>query len=62
MLQWGRYERTRPGLKGHPEFADEPDEVTVTDYRYWLRLSPNPGFNLPLLGYWSRSRGKRRRP
>lgn len=41
-------------------WADEPDVVTFRDYRYWIRLRPNPGFNLPLVGYWSKAHGRKR--
>lgn len=59
IWQWGKFTNTRPGLKNHPELDDEPDEVEYVDYRYWIRLRPNPGFKLPLLGYWSRHYGRR---
>lgn len=60
ILQFGKFTNTRPGLKGHPALDDEPDVVEFDDYRWWVRLTPNPGFNLPLLGYWSRARGRQR--
>lgn len=63
IWQFGKVECSRPGRKDHAYFADEPDEVAYVDYRWWIRLRPNPGFNLPLLGYYSRARGwHRRRP
>lgn len=60
MWQFGKVEATRPGLKNHPRWQDEGEEVHYIDYKYWIRLSPNPGFNLPVLGYWSKHRGRRR--
>lgn len=61
ILQWGRFTNTRPGIRGHKVWSDEAEVVEYVDYRYWIRLRPNPGFNLPRpLGYWSRSRGRQR--
>jgi hypothetical protein len=60
MLQWGRFSNSRPGIKGHKIWSDEPDVVSYEDFKYWLRFSPNPGINLPLIGYWSKARGRRR--
>lgn len=67
MLQWGHFVNTRPGLPGNggapddPRTRDpEPDVVQFDDWKYWLRLKPNFGVNLPLVGYWSRANGRRR--
>ena len=60
ILQWGKVERERPGLKNHEYWQDEPDRVPFTDYKYWIRFYPNPGFNIPFLGYWSSDGGKHR--
>ncbi len=43
-------------------WEDEPDIVDFVDYRYWLRLKPNFGFNFPLIGYWSHRRGHKKLP
>ena len=59
LWQWGRVERVRHGLTGSDVFDDEPATVAYVDFRYWLRLRPNPGWNLPGLGYYSRARGRR---
>lgn len=60
VCQWGKFINQRPGIKGHEFWADEPDTVEFEDFRYWIRLRPNPGFNLPLIGYWSKARGRNR--
>lgn len=60
ILQWGKFVNERPGIKGHAFWTDEPDIVQFQDYRYWIRLKPNPGVNLPVLGYWSKARGRHR--
>lgn len=60
LYQWGKVNASRPGIKNHPKFDDEADEVEYVDYRYWVRLCPNPGFDLPVIGYWSRANGRRR--
>lgn len=60
LLQWGRFINSRPGIVDHLRFDDEPPVVEFEDFRYWIRTRPNPGFNLPALGYWSRARGRRR--
>lgn len=72
MWQFGKFTNTRPGLKGHrfehndPDsedgWADEPDIVEFEDYHYWIRLKPNWGFNLPLIGYYSEANGYARKP
>lgn len=72
MWQFGRFTNVRPGIKAHrfePEnpdntdgWTDEPDEVEFTDYRYWIRLKPNPGFNIPIVGYYSEENGYARKP
>lgn len=60
MLQWGRFINRRDGIKGHPNWSDEPDVVEYVDFKWWIRLRPNPGINLPAIGYWSRANGRRR--
>jgi len=60
ILQWGRFINTRNGLKNSPFHENEPDIVEFRDFKFWVRLYPNPGFNLPVLGYWSKFRGRRR--
>lgn len=49
-----------PADAGFDGWADEPDVVEYDDFKYWLRVRPNPGLNLPILGYWSRGRGRKR--
>jgi len=61
MIQWGAFTNSRPGVKNHPYVEDEPEFVDFRDYRYWIRVKSNPGFNLPVIGYWSKHRGRRRR-
>lgn len=69
MLQWGRFINKRPGLSGNggaPDDPrtrdDEPEVVEFEDWKWWIRFRPNPGINLPVIGYWSRANGRRRRP
>lgn len=59
LWQFGKFINTRPGLKGSDQWHDEPDVVEFVDYKYWIRLRPNPGFNLPVLGYWSQAKGRK---
>jgi len=60
MWQFGKIVSTRVGIKGSEVWTDEPDVVEFVDYKYWIRLRPNPGVNLPVLGYWSKSKGRKR--
>ena len=60
LFQFGEFTNTREGLKNHPYYPDEPNVVEYRDYKYWVRLYPNPGFNLPKVGYYSQARGRRR--
>ena len=60
LFQFGEFVNTRPGIKNHPYWNDESDVVEFVDYKYWIRLYPNPGVNLPVLGYWSKFKGRRR--
>jgi hypothetical protein len=60
MLQWGRFVNTRRGLVNPVLGINEPPVVEYEDFKHWVRLSPNPGINLPVLGYWSRAHGRRR--
>jgi hypothetical protein len=60
LLQWGKFTNTRLGIKGHRNWTDEPDIVEYPDFKYWVRLKPNPGFNLPKIGYYSRAKGRNR--
>lgn len=59
IWQFGRFINTRPGVQGHEVWSDEPYVVEFVDFKYWIRLRPNPGFNLPILGYWSQSKGRK---
>jgi len=59
MWQFGKFVNTRPGVKNHEYWEDEPDVVEFTDFKYWIRFKPNPGFNLPILGYWSKAKGRK---
>ena len=59
MWQFGHFVNTRPGLQERGLPVDEPEIVEYDDYRYWIRVRPNPGVNLPLLGYYSRQKGRR---
>jgi len=61
MIQWGAFENVRDGLQNHPYFEDEPEFVHFQDYRYWIRVKSNPGFNVPVIGYWSKHKGRKRR-
>lgn len=58
MFQWGKFNNSRLGLKGHKFWADEEDIVQYQDFRYWVRVKPNPGFKVPVLGYWSKAKGR----
>lgn len=60
IFQFGKFENERLGIKGHAFWEDEPDIVKYTDYKYWVRIKPNPGINLPKIGYWSKARGRKR--
>jgi hypothetical protein len=60
MLQWGQFVNTRRGLVNPALGINEPPVVEYEDFKYWLRLRPNPGINVPLIGYWSRARGRSR--
>jgi len=59
IWQFSPFTNTRPGIKNNDNWQDEPDVVEFQDFRYWIRLRPNPGFNLPILGYWSESKGRK---
>lgn len=59
IWQWGEEVKVRPGSPAHDEFEDEPEEVPYVDYKYWVRLKPNPGINLPVVGYWSKAYGRK---
>lgn len=61
MWQFGEFTNYRAGVSGHPVWHDEPPIVPYRDFKYWIRLRPNPGFNLPALGYWSQAHGYSRR-
>ena len=63
LWQWGKVTRSRPGLKNHEYFADEPDVVEYTDYKYWIRFTPWSlfGWNIWGLGYFKRGAGWHRR-
>lgn len=61
MWQFGHFTNTRPGIRGHTVWEDEDEVVEYDDWRYWIRVKPNPGINVPLLGYWSRANGRKRR-
>lgn len=61
MWQFGEFTNHRPGISGHEIWEDEPPIVPYQDFRFWIRLRPNAGFNLPVLGYWSQARGYSRR-
>jgi hypothetical protein len=60
IFQWGKFVNSREGVKNSAFHADEDDIVRFTDYKYWIRLFPNRGVNLPLVGYWSKAKGRRR--
>lgn len=67
MLQWGHFVNKRPGLPGNggppddPRTRDpEPEVVEFDDWKWWIRIRPNFGVNLPVIGYWSRANGRRR--
>jgi hypothetical protein len=59
IWQFGAYTAYRPGIKNNANWEDEPDIVEYTDYKYWIRLRPNPGVNLPVFGYWSKAKGRK---
>jgi len=59
LLQWGKFTNKRAGIKDNANWSDEPEVVEFDDFRYWIRTSPNPGFNLPVLGYWSKAKGRK---
>ena len=61
MLQWGRFVGERAGTTDPERDIHEDEIVHYEDFRYWLRLSPNPGINLPVIGYWSKANGRKRR-
>lgn len=61
MGQWGRFVATRPGLRGSEQWEDEPELVEYENFKWWIRIKPNPGINLPLIGYWSKASGRKRR-
>lgn len=60
IFQFGKFQNERLGIKSHAFWADEPDIVKYDDYKYWVRIKPNPGINLPVIGYWSKARGRNR--
>ncbi len=60
LWQFGRFTNTRLGIHGHAVWSDEPEVVEYDDWRWWIRVKPNPGINLPVLGYWSRANGRKR--
>lgn len=59
MWQFGAFTNTRAGIKQNDNWRDEPDIVEFTDFKYWVRIRPNPGVNLPLVGYWSKAKGRK---
>lgn len=61
MWQFGAFTNYRAGISGHEYWSDEPAIVPFQDYKFWIRLRPNPGYNLPVLGYWSQARGFQKR-
>lgn len=58
IVQWGKFENERVGIKSHAIWADESTKVKFDDYKFWVRFKPNPGVNLPIIGYWSKARGR----
>jgi hypothetical protein len=60
IFQWGEFTNFREGIQNSPVHEDESKMVPYQDFKYWIRLHPNKGFNLPGIGYWSQFRGRRR--
>jgi hypothetical protein len=60
IFQFRKFTNQREGVQNSAYHADEPPVVDFVDYKYWIRLFPNRGFNLPLIGYYSEFRGRRR--